>query len=358
MSDDLAAPSDAPAQELLRDIREQPDALRALAGRASEYETVAREARLRKLTTVRLVAHGSSDNAASFAVYAFGIEARWTAFRDSISLHIYYGAEVDLGDSFVVALSQSGETPDVVEYVERARARGAFTVAVTNEPESSLAEAAEAALPLVGVRERAIPATKTYTGQVAALALLAAFAGGSGQAMVDGVHEAAGQLAASLPELEERVSELAPSLAPVNRMFTIGRGPEYATAREIALKLLETCRVAAEALTATDLVHGPVAALDSSFPVWAIASRDASLGAVQAAVARARSAGGAVIASGSAAVDLADATHRIPVPAASVPLLGPLLSVVPGQLLAWALAREKGLDPDRPAGITKVTRTP
>jgi glutamine---fructose-6-phosphate transaminase (isomerizing) len=305
---------------------------------------------------VRMVGHGSSDNAASYGVYAFGLLPAWTALRDSISLSVYYGAEVDLRSSCVVALSQSGETPDVLDYVHRARERGAFTIAVTNEPESALAEAAEATVPLAAGPERAIAATKTYTTQVAALALLAGHAAGRGAEIEAGIARTAQFLEELLPALERRLSEIAVSLAFVGRMFVIGRGPEYATAREISLKLHETCRVAAEPLTATDLVHGPVAAIDGLFPVWTIASADESLPAVRDATARAREAGAMLIASGTAAGEIAGAAHYLPVPQPPLPLLTPLLSVAPGQLLAWALAQAKGLDPDQPNGLSKVTR--
>jgi glucosamine--fructose-6-phosphate aminotransferase (isomerizing) len=138
-------------------------------------------------------------------------------------------------------------------------------------------------------------------------------------------------------------------------MFVIGRGLEFATAREVALKLTETCRVAAEPLTATDLAHGPIAALDPLFPVWAIASRDASLPAAVDAATRAREAGATILASGSAASEIDGAAYALPVPDAPNKLLAPLLSVVPGQLFAAALADAKGLDPDRPHGLSKVT---
>src|SRR5213593_1500433 len=138
-------------------------------------------------------------------------------------------------------------------------------------------------------------------------------------------------------------------------MFVIGHGPEFATAREIALKLLETCQIAAEPLTATDLVHGPVAALDPLFPVWAVANEDKTLQVVVEATARARAAGATIVASGTAAEALEDAQYVIPVPRPREPLLAPLLSVVPGQLFAGAVARTKGLDPDRPRGLSKVT---
>jgi glucosamine--fructose-6-phosphate aminotransferase (isomerizing) len=143
--------------------------------------------------------------------------------------------------------------------------------------------------------------------------------------------------------------------AYTGRMFVIGRGVEFATAREIALKLLETCRIAAEPLTATDLAHGPVAAVDPLFPVWTIASRDAALPAVVEAAARVREAGGTIVASGSAAAEIANAAYSLPTPEPPEPLLSPLLSVVPGQLFAWGLARSKGLDPDRPRGLSKIT---
>ena len=158
----------------------------------------------------------------------------------------------------------------------------------------------------------------------------------------------------ALPELEAAVAELAVSFAFVGRMFVIGRGTELATAREIALKLLETCRIAAEPMTATAFAHGPVAALDALFPVWAIASRDENLQAVREAVARARAAGAGVVASGAAAGEL-DASFRLPTPEPPLPLLSPLLSVLPGQLFARALALAKGYDPDHPQGLQKVT---
>ncbi len=341
---------------MLAEIHEQPRALRRLLGHAGRYAEVAAEAQRREVHLVRMVGHGSSDNAASYGVYAFGLLPAWTALRDSISLSVYYGAEVDLRSSCVVALSQSGETPDVLEYVQRARERGAFTIAVTNEPDSALADAAEATLPLAAGPERAIAATKTYTAQVAALALLAGHAAGRGTEVETGIEETARLLEELLPALERRASEIAVSLAFVGRMFVIGRGPEYATAREISLKLHETCRVAAQPLTATDLVHGPVAAIDGHFPVWTIASADESLPAVRDAAARAREAGAMLIASGTAAAEIVGAGHYLPVPQPPLPLLTPLLSVAPGQLLAWALAHAKGLDPDRPNGLSKVTR--
>ena len=339
---------------MLSEIREQPTALLRLLAQESEFAAVAAALARKAPRTLRLVGHGTSDNAASYGVYSFGLQG-WTALRDSISLTVYYRASIDLSNSVVVALSQSGRTPDVVEYVERARAAGALTIAITNEPESELGEAAELVLPLAAGPERAVAATKTYLNQLAALALLAGGSAGRGRTVLDGLGRVAALLDDALPRLERAVTPVAATFAFVGRMFVIGRGLEYATAREIALKLTETCRVAAEPLTATDLAHGPVAALDPFFPVWAIASPDETLQAVIDAAACAREAGAAIVASGSAAHRIVGAAYALPVPATGGRLLAPLLSVVPGQLFAASLSRAKGLDADRPARLTKVT---
>jgi glutamine---fructose-6-phosphate transaminase (isomerizing) len=339
------------------EIYEQPDALIRLIeapATAAACDALAEGGR----RTVRLVGHGSSDAAASYGVYAFGLLPGWTAMRDSISLTVYYDAQIALVESVVIGLSQSGRTPDVVEYATRARSRGAATIAVTNDPGSSLAEACDVTLPLAAGPERSVAASKTYLNTVAAMLLLAGSAAGRREETAEVIRTTAGVLRTALPALEEAASRLATAFAYVGRMYVIGRGIEFATAREIALKLTETCRVAAEPLTATDLVHGPIAAVDALVPVWTIASPDESLHAVKDAAARARDAGAVLIASGSAASDIDGAAYLLPVPPAPTPLAAPLLSVVAGQLFAAALARMKGLDPDQPERLSKVTLAP
>ena len=344
-----------PGNVFAQEIREQPQALRRLLEHEHEYASVARALVARRPSLVRLAAHGSSDNAASFGVYAFGLLPEWTAMRDSITLSVYYGARLDLSGSVVLALSQSGRTPDVVEYVERARHSGAITVAITNDPSSELARIAELTLPLAAGPEQAIAATKTYVNQLAALALLAGHVLGDATAVSDGLRLTADLLAATVSDVAAPAAAAALHFAYVERMFVIGRGIEYATAREVALKLTETCRVTAGPLTATDLAHGPIAAVDPRFPVWTIASHDETLRGTVEAAERAREAGALLIASGNAAADVVGATYCLPVPVAPLPLLAPLLSVVPGQLFAAALAQAKGLDADSPSGLSKVT---
>jgi glucosamine--fructose-6-phosphate aminotransferase (isomerizing) len=341
--------------QFLAEIREQPRALEGLLAHEQELGRIAATARERGTGLVRMVGHGSSDNAASFGVYAFGLMPRLTALRDSISLSVYYGTELEMNGSLVLGLSQSGRTPDVVDYVARARRAGAFTVALTNDADSDLAQAAEALLPLGAGPERAVAATKTYVNTLAALFLLAGSIAGEGKRCGDELRAVIASLDEAIPELEQRIPQVALPFAFVGRMFVIGRGVELSTAREIALKLLETCRIAAEPLTATDLAHGPVAALDPFFPVWAIASHDATLPAVLEATARVHETGATLVASGAAADRVEHSDYLLPVPAPPAPLLSPLLSVVPGQLFAWALARAKRLDPDRPSGLSKVT---
>jgi glutamine---fructose-6-phosphate transaminase (isomerizing) len=338
------------------EIEEQPAALeRLLARHDAEIGEIAAFLRGRGPRLIRMVGHGSSDNAASYGVYAFGLLPHWTAMRDSITLTVHYDSPLDLSSSIAIGLSQSGRTPDVVEYLVRARRSGAFTIAITNDPGSDLAAAAEATIALEAGAERAVAATKTYTNTLAALVLLAGHLAGEGARIADGIRQAAARMTEALPAFTRSAEALAVPFAYTGRMFVIGRGVEFATAREIALKLLETCRVAAEPLTATDLAHGPVAALDPLFPVWAIASPDATLPAVQEAALRIHEMGATVVASGTAASAVAGSQYTLPVPALDEPLLSPLLSVVPGQLFAGALARARGLDPDAPHGLSKVT---
>ena len=344
-----------PGTRFVDEIREQPAALRRLLEHDAEIARIAEAMRDRGAQLVRMVGHGSSDNAASYGVYAFGLLPNWTAMRDSITLTVHYGRPLDMTGSTVIGLSQSGRTPDVVEYVKGARRAGAFTIAVTNDPESELATVADATIPLAAEPELAVAATKTYVNTLASLALLAGHVAGRGRELADGVRGAADLMEAGIPGLERSTAKLALSFSYTGRMFVIGRGVEFATAREIALKLLETCRIAAEPLTTTDLAHGPVAALDPLFPVWSIASEDGTLATVQEAASRTREMGASLVASGTAAERIKGAAFTVPVPMPEPALLSPLLSVVPGQLFASALARARGLDPDAPHGLAKVT---
>jgi glutamine---fructose-6-phosphate transaminase (isomerizing) len=344
------------AAEVLRDeIGQQPAAWRGLLGRGSEVADVARALSSLSPPLVRIAAHGTSDHAGIYASYVLRALCGWTVVRDSMSLPLYYGVPAARPGELAIGISQSGETPDVVAWLERAGAAGATTLAITNGAESSLARGADHVLEVGAGVEQSIAATKTYTGTLAVIALLAGELAGQGPRMASALAETADAADALLHGLDAAVAPVAEACASIDRMYLVARGIELATANEIALKLTEVCYLGAKAMSATAMAHGPVAALDGDVPLWAIAAPDATLPAVDEAVRRARDAGAPIIASGPAAGELGDAAHLLAVPTPSEPLLSPLLSVLPGQAFAWALARAKGIDPGAPRHLRKVT---
>ena len=341
------------ADVLLAEIAEQPGVLEHVRADAT-IAALGHRLAGSPPRIVRLAAHGTTDNAATYGVYAFARLAGWTAIRDSISLPVYEHIQPDVAGDVAIGLSQSGETPDVVAWLQAMRAAGALAVAITNDPGSALGRAAEVVLGLGAGEERSVAATKTYTAELAVLARLAAHAGGSGARVDEGLAATAALAAGALAALPDAVAPVAGALAWAERLIVTGRGVEFATAREVALKLTELCQVGGVAMTATDLAHGPVAALDVRFPVWVSAAYDAELDAVRETVARVQETRAPLVAAGPAAAELGVA-HALTVPRAPLDLLSPLLSVLPGQLFAVALARAKGLDPGAPRNLRKVT---
>ncbi|WCB96477.1 Glutamine--fructose-6-phosphate aminotransferase [isomerizing] [Baekduia alba] len=344
---------------LREEVFEQPAAWRALLERAGDVAEVARALAASPPALVRIAAHGTSDHAAIFAGYLLRARLGWTVVRDSMSLPLYYGVAAAAPGELAIGISQSGATPDVATWLERARGAGATTLAITNGgPEAPLVAAADHVLHLGVGRELSIAATKTYTGTLATLALLCGHLAGreAGTAAEQAVAQVADAGEAALPGIEGDVAPVAEALAAIDRMYLVARGVELATVNEIALKLTEVAYLGAKAMSATAMAHGPVAALDAGVPLYAIASPDATLPAVVEAVARAHDAGAPVLAAGPAAAALEGAAFTLPTPpAARDPLLTPMLSVLPGQLLAWSLALAKGIDPGAPRHLRKVT---
>jgi glucosamine--fructose-6-phosphate aminotransferase (isomerizing) len=345
----------ASAEVLLDEIGQQPQTWRGLLARDAQIAGTAGALAALDPPLVRIAAHGTSDHAGIYASYLLRALRGWTVVRDSMSLPLYYGVAAARPGELAVGISQSGETPDVVAWLARAAEAGATTLAITNDEDSTLAHAADHVLPVGAGAEWSIAATKTYTGTLAAIALLAGHLAGRGPAMAAALAQAADVAAGLLDGLDDAVAPVADALARIDRMYLVARGIELATANEIALKLTEVSYLGAKAMSATAMAHGPVAALDADVPLWAIASADATLPAVLEAARRAREAGAPLIASGPAAAQLAGAAHVLAVPALDEPLLSPLLSVLPGQAFAWALARAKGLDPGAPRHLRKVT---
>ncbi len=339
---------------LLAEIREQPARWRALAADHAPVAALGTALAQAPPPLVRIAAHGTSDHAATYAKYALRLLCGWTAMQDSMSVVLYYGATAARPGDLAIGISQSGETPDVVAWLRAARAAGARTAAITNGAGSALALLADDPLAIGAGEERSVAATKTYTGSLAVLALLGAYAGGRGEAMARALEAAADARGGGAAGPRAAAEEVAAAHPEVDRLYVVGRGMELATAHEVALKLTEIAYVAARALSATSLAHGPIAALDPAFGMWAIADDDRTLAAVIEAATRARATGAPMVAVGPAA-DRIDADVHIATPALAEPLLNPLLSVLPGQLYARALALAKGLDPAAPRHLRKVT---
>ena len=346
------------------EIREQPAVVARLAADQEPFAAAAAEARAAGVRFVLYAARGTSDNAAVYGKYLATIVAGLPAGLATPSAATVYGARIDFRDCLVIGISQSGETPDVAGYLAAARAGGAHTVAVTNEAGSPLAAAAHRVLLTGAGAERAVAATKTYTSQ---LAVLAAF-----WAAWTGDRALAAALAAEVPAAmeaalttEDAVRAVAATLAPAGRLIVAGRGFNFATALETALKIAETSYVAAMPFSAADLRHGPIAMIEPRYPALLFAPggkaaegmlelrdelrrRGAATYLVRDAAGRPQAAVGP---------PAGGAAGEIELPRALPEVLSPLAAVLPGQLLALHLSLARGLDPDRPRGLSKVTRT-
>ena len=335
---------------LLREIGEQPAAVaRFLDAEASRVEHLVAPWRRADLRFVLVVARGTSDNAARYAQYVFGALAGLPVALAAPSLVTLYGAPPRVDGGLVVGISQSGRSPDVVETVAAARRAGAPTLAIVNDAESPLARAAADVLPLGAGPERSVAATKTYTTQLAAVALLAASFAGTRRVVSD-LRRIPRSMEAALGT-EAAVKRAARRLASATRAVVLARGMNFPTAHEISLKLKELALLLAEPYSSADFRHGPIAMAGRRLPAIVVAPRGSRPAAeLDALAARLRAGRNPVVVIGPSG------PGSIPLPA--VPeILSPLVAVIPGQLLAFHAARVRGLDPDNPRWIRKVTET-
>jgi glucosamine--fructose-6-phosphate aminotransferase (isomerizing) len=342
---------------LFRDeIFEQPAGLeRLLAADRAPLAALAAALRARRPRALVIAARGTSDNAARYAGYLFGAQNRLPVCLALPSLVTLYEAPPAFADCCVVGISQSGASADLLAVLAEARRQGALTVAVTNRPDSPLGRAAEHVLALHVGEERAVAASKTYTCELALLALLSAT-----------LAEDAARLAAlaALPAAVARTLELAPTIAAaveryrfVERCVVLGRGYNYATACEIALKLKETCYLVAEPYSSADFLHGPMALVERGFPVLAVAPDGRAATSVRDVLVAAAARGAEICVISDRADLAALGRTRLVLPAPVPEWLSPVTAAVAGQLFALALAETCGLDPDRPRGLAKVTST-
>jgi fructoselysine-6-P-deglycase FrlB-like protein len=338
------------------EIGEQATALRetldALLPRVAEVGILGRETR-----QVLFIARGSSDNAAVYGSYLIQTQAGRLATLASPSIATTYKKKIDLSGVLAVAISQSGKTEEIVETLDWAADCGARTVAVTNGEGSPLAEAAQLALVTRAGDELAVPATKTYTTQLAALAVLGIGLGAEVdiadlRRAPDEVDRliAATEAADALPEIVEE-------LAGVPGAVVSGRGMAYGTALEFAIKLKEACYLHAMGLSYADLLHGPIAVVDDDTPAIVVAADSGpTLPAAVALAQRVTAAGAKAYGIGGGRM-LAEASTRA-LPGPDLPeWVAPLALIVPGQLITERLARRLGIDPDMPRGLGKVTQT-
>jgi glutamine---fructose-6-phosphate transaminase (isomerizing) len=349
------------AMTLRDEILEQPAAARRfLASQSAAVDAIADAIRGREIDHVVIAARGTSDHAAIYAQYVLGVRHGLTVGLATPSVVSVYGADPRLACSLVLAISQSGASPDIVAVVDAARNQGAPTVALTNDPASPLADRADWTLDLSAGPELAIAATKTYTASLLAVAALSA------ALMSDPAARAADQAAvATIPAaldamlaLEPEMARIALAQAPADRLLVIARGFEYATAREWAIKIKELAHVFADPYSAADFQHGPVALVEPGVPVLAIVRDGPTANGLTEQLAGLRVDLDAQLTVVSDVPDaLALATWPVAVEPAPAEWLAPIATIVAGQLHAMHLTIARGLDPDAPRNIHKVTRT-
>ncbi|MGH3332656.1 MAG: SIS domain-containing protein [Nocardioidaceae bacterium] len=347
---------------LEQELREQPEVVARLLDATWPRLPELREALLGSAPDgVVLVARGSSDNAARYAQYLWGLRLGIPVTLATPSLASVYGRRLDLARHAVVAVSQSGASPDVVGVVEQARASGAPTLAVTNDTGSPLASAAEHVLDLGAGPERSVAATKTYTASLLAVALLGVALGEQRHRDQDHADlERVPDAMRAAIDNTHGVSEAVRLVEPHHRAVCVGRGLNLATAHETALKLTELTGTLVAPYSPADLMHGPVAAVGPEVPVVALAPDEPASASVLDIVSELRRRGAPVlVVSPEGATSGCVGTSRVTLPAAAAVAdwLTPLVTVVAGQLLAWRLAQARGVDVDRPGELSKVTRT-
>ncbi len=329
------------------ELAEQPEVLGRLVRRHVADRDQVRALRTGGLAGTVLLARGSSDNVAVYGRYLIELASRRPAGLAAPSIHTRYEADVDYSGYLAVALSQSGATPEIVETAARMRRSGAAVVGITNEAGSPLTEVSELTLLTDAGPELAVPATKTVTAQMLAVAAIAAAYDPSLVAVAD--LEALPGAVASLAADPGPAEAVAARWPQARRLVVTGRGLAYAAALETALKIKETARVHAEGLSSADLLHGPIAALDTRLPVLVVSGGE-RFASDEAALAARLAAEGVPYGVCGVGADL-------PLPAGVSEVISPILATIRGQQLALAASLLRGLNPDAPSGLSKVTAT-
>ena len=340
---------------MLQEIAEQPAALlKTIQEERSKVERLGAFLKERDVDLIVLVARGSSDNAALFGRYLLEITTGIPVSLAAPSVHTIYNAKLKLNRALVIGVSQSGEGEDINLVLENARACGACTDGMTNEAASSMTKVVDETLLMHGGRERSVAATKTFTGQMLLFYMLAAALAENGKTPA---YEAIPDMAASALESQTAITRLVERYVFMENCVVVGRGLIYANAYELALKLMETCYVVAERFSSADFLHGPLAIIERHFPVILFAPPGKMLAGVKELLDRLKELRAETLVI-TADEEAARASSRaIVMPGAIDEFVSPIPYIIPGQLFAALLAEAKGLDPDAPRSLSKVTRT-
>lgn len=340
---------------MLGEIYEQPRVLAHLWEKERpRVRALSRRLRQRPPVAVVLAARGSSDNAALYGRYLIESTLKIPTSLAAPSVVTLYEARLRLENFLVIGLSQSGESPDIVQFVDAARRAGALTVGITNRSDSPLSRVADEVLLLRAGLERSVAATKTYTAQLMLLSLLVAEMSGADRQVE--AHAQIPRLIEQALALDQQIQAVALRYRYLDECIVTSRGYNFATAREAALKLKETCYLVAEPLSSADFLHGPIAVVERGFPVFVIAPPGRAFKHLADLVSRLGRRGAETVVFSSDPGILRNATVGTRLPVSVNEALSPLVYVVPLQLLAYHLSRIRGLDPDRPRGLHKVTR--
>lgn len=343
--------------QLHSEILEQPQRLEdLLINQRSTVEKIAREIRSRNVAFSYLAARGTSDNAGRFANYVWGAFNGIPLALATPSLFTYYQKPVQLKNAMVVGISQSGQSPDIISVLKEGKKQGNLTLAITNAPHSPLAQEADFVLDIESGPELAVAATKTYTGELMSIAMLSA------ALEQDEVRwrelERVPEWIRSVIQLDEEIAQAAQRYRYMQQCIVLGRGFNYATAFEWALKLKELTYTEAEPYSSADFQHGPVAMVEPGYPILAVAPQGCVLDSMIRMLENLKEklkAELVVISNAAGALKMAQVAFAIPLDTPE--WLSPLVSIVAAQLFACHLTVVKGYDPDQPRTIHKVTET-
>lgn len=339
------------------EIFEQPERLASLLDKQKQTVIdIAKAIQSRNVQYAFLAARGTSDNAGRYANYLWGAHNGLPLALATPSLFTYYQSPPRLQNALVVGVSQSGQSPDIVSVLEEGRRQGCLTLAITNLPDSPLAKAADHVLDIRAGTEKAVAATKTYTAELMAIAMLSAALNNSGERWNELAHVP--QWAEQSLALDSTIARMSERFRYMSQCVVLGRGFNYATAFEWALKLKELTYIIAEPYSSADFQHGPIAMVEGGFPILAVAPSgkvQESMRDMLSGLRKQQDAELVVISDDKDTLSLAQSPIQLPL---QIPeWLTPLVSILPAQLFACHLTEVKGYDTDKPRSITKVTET-